>query len=107
MIIYYLFRMNANEDVSYNAAWLCLWIFAETTLGIIVICMFSLPKFIEAEGYVFRRAFHGITGHFRTWSGSGSSTISDSYRSDTATHDTVMLTKVAAHGRQHDEETFV
>ncbi|KAL8925179.1 MAG: hypothetical protein Q9208_003684 [Pyrenodesmia sp. 3 TL-2023] len=106
LIIYYSFLLGAKADVSYNAAWACLWAFAETTLGIIVICTFSLPKFIEAEGHMFRRAFHGIIRPFRTWSVSGSSAASDPYMSDTASKDTVMPRKVVAHGRTHDEEAL-
>ncbi|KAL8744504.1 MAG: hypothetical protein Q9184_007991 [Pyrenodesmia sp. 2 TL-2023] len=107
LIIYYSFGTSANEDVSYNAAWLCLWLFVEVTLGIIVTCTFSLPKFIETEGHVFRRAFRSITKSFRTWSVFGSSATSDSYMSDTATHDSVMLTRVAVRGKEHDEDAFV
>lgn len=40
---------EADADVSYNAAWMGLCIFAEVSFGIIVSCMLSLPKFVESK----------------------------------------------------------
>jgi hypothetical protein len=50
-IIMYLLRMSpADADASYNMAWLGLWVSAEISLGLCVISLLSLPKFMEAKG---------------------------------------------------------
>ena len=38
-----------GADVSYNAVWMGLCIFAEVSFGIIVSCRLSLPKVIESK----------------------------------------------------------
>ncbi|KAL8672747.1 MAG: hypothetical protein Q9168_002801 [Polycauliona sp. 1 TL-2023] len=51
MVILYVSRQDGTTaDISYNVAWMGLWAYAEIGLGIIVICTFSLPKFIEVKG---------------------------------------------------------
>ncbi|KAF2804430.1 uncharacterized protein BDZ99DRAFT_481249 [Mytilinidion resinicola] len=50
-IIMYLLRMaGANADVSYNIAWLGLWVAAEVSFGLCVISLLSLPKLMEVKG---------------------------------------------------------
>lgn len=47
----YLLRMAGNNaDASYNMAWLGLMVVAEISLGLCVISLLSLPKFMEAKG---------------------------------------------------------
>ena len=64
MIIFFTVRAGRkNADVSYNAFWMCLWSYAEISLGIIVSCTLSLPKFIEAKGKKMLLAVCGVTRH--------------------------------------------
>ncbi|KAL8670532.1 MAG: hypothetical protein Q9168_004929 [Polycauliona sp. 1 TL-2023] len=50
MIIFYAVRIGGKDaDVSYNSAFMGFWVFAEISLGIIVICTFSLPKLVESK----------------------------------------------------------
>ncbi|KAH4047460.1 hypothetical protein HBH70_147360 [Parastagonospora nodorum] len=76
-VIVFLVRINQkNADISYITAWLSLCIFAEISFGIIVTCMLSLAKLVEAKGCALRRCFatrSGSTkpkdsGHDRGWS---------------------------------------
>ncbi|KAL8756519.1 MAG: hypothetical protein Q9199_002883 [Rusavskia elegans] len=61
MIILYVARMGEKDaDVSYNAAWMGFWVFAEISLGIIVTSTFSLPKLIEARGKTMRIALSNL-----------------------------------------------
>lgn len=39
-----------NADVSYNIGWLGLWAVAEIALGLVVISLLTMPKFMEAKG---------------------------------------------------------
>ena len=62
MMIYYTTLMSVtNPDVSYNAAWLGCWVYAEVALGIVVTCMLSLPKLVEAKGEKVRKMVSSIT----------------------------------------------
>lgn len=55
MVIVYINRsQRKNADVSYNVLWESLWSSVEISFGIIVTCMFTLPKFIEAKGAKIR-----------------------------------------------------
>ena len=61
MIIFYTVRMSGKDaDVSYNAAWLGCWAYAEIGLVLIVTCTLSLPKFVEAKGKMIRTMFSNI-----------------------------------------------
>jgi len=65
MIILYVIRLGeTNADVSYNSAWQGLWAIAELSLGIIVICTFSLPRFFEARGTMLRNALSSLLQPF-------------------------------------------
>jgi hypothetical protein len=69
MLIVYLTRMGgADADVSYNAAWMGLWAFAEISLGIVVTCMLSLPRLIEAKGQWVRDALSCMSKPFTFFS---------------------------------------
>lgn len=73
MIIVYVSRLGGkNADVSYNTAWQGLWAFAEISLGIIVTCTFSLPKFIEAKGTKLRGIFSSLKRSFTSLTSGGS-----------------------------------
>lgn len=51
MMFTHVVRMEGKAaDASYNALWMTLWAYAEISLGIIVICTLTLPKFIDAKG---------------------------------------------------------
>ena len=51
MVIFYVtHRIKRNADVSYNILFEGLWATVEIGFGIIVTCMFTLPKFIDAKG---------------------------------------------------------
>ena len=74
MIIMYTVRgSEANADFTYNFAWVGLWAFAENALGIIVICAFTLPKFIEARGKKVRSFLSSLIRPFTSY---GSSLLS-------------------------------
>ena len=65
MIILYVTRLDGtNADVSYNIAWMGLWVFAEISFGITVTGTFLLPKFIEAKGTKLHGYFLGLTRSF-------------------------------------------
>jgi hypothetical protein len=84
MIIVYVTRLGGeNADVSYNTAWQGLWAFAEISLGIIVTCMFSLPKFIEAKGAKLRGVFSNLARPFTSLTSGGSFGILMQSRKDT------------------------
>lgn len=71
MIILYVSRQSgARADISYNVAWMGLWVYAEIGLGLIVICTLSLPKFIEVEGQKLRLFLSSTTRSFSSRSGS-------------------------------------
>ena len=73
MIIFYVSRLGgANADVSYNTAWQGLWLFAEISFGIIVICTLLLPKFLEAKGAKLRGIFSSLTRIFASFGSGGS-----------------------------------
>lgn len=62
MIIFYVIRFQKKgADVSYNVLGAGLWASAEISLGIIVICVFTLPKFIEARGAKIRAICWSLT----------------------------------------------
>ena len=61
-----------NADLSYYTIGEGLWAFAEITFGIIVACIFSLPKFIEAEGIKLRSALSSLTRPFTSLTSLGS-----------------------------------
>lgn len=50
MAIVYIVRLSKQPDNSYNTLWEGLWVYAEISLGIILICLMTLPKFIQAKG---------------------------------------------------------
>lgn len=105
MIIYYILLMSgAKADISYNTAWMGLWVLAEISLGIIVSCTFSLPRFVEAEGPRFRTVYRSVTKPLTSIPGFGSllaySKI-DSSLSNTATQDVVALDQVHPETRQY------
>lgn len=65
MIFIYTLRMGGpNGDVSYNTAWQGFWVFAEISLGLIVTCTLTLPRFIEAEGKQLRALISKVSGPF-------------------------------------------
>ena len=62
MIIFYVTRLNGrNADVTYNIAWIGLWVFAEVGFGITVTSTFMLPKFIEARGAKLCHVLFSVT----------------------------------------------
>lgn len=115
MIIVFLTRMGGeNADVSYNTAWLGLWVFAEIALGITAACTFLLPKFIEAEGAKLRGVFSSLTRPFSSLARGGSSGIRTQSKGDTITSqelttDTIKMlepseSELASVNRDHDVE---
>lgn len=65
MVILYLIKMQRDiRDVSYNCAWLGLWVIAEISLGITLIGTIMLPKFIEVEGSKLRGVFSNLARPF-------------------------------------------
>ena len=91
MVIYYLAKMamsGASADRSYNAAWLSLWSYAELSLGILVTCTLSVPKFAEAEGERIRRACRRITMPVRSSVGSSKSFLRSAKEDGSPTEDT-------------------
>ncbi|KAF7513290.1 hypothetical protein GJ744_009711 [Endocarpon pusillum] len=55
VIIIYVLRMSGDHaDVTYNTAWAGFWLLAEISLGTVVTCLLSLPKFVEAHGKLFK-----------------------------------------------------
>lgn len=65
MMIIYVTRLEGeNADVSYNTAWQALWSYAEISLGMIVTCLLSLPKFIEVKGTKLRGFLSSLTRSF-------------------------------------------
>ncbi|KAL8914310.1 MAG: hypothetical protein Q9171_001030 [Xanthocarpia ochracea] len=66
-VIIYTVRMGEEDaDFTYNAAWQCFWVYAEISLGIIVTCTLTLPKFIEARGKRLRAMALTISKPFGT-----------------------------------------
>ena len=62
MIIYYVTRLSGTTaDVTYNIAWMGLWVFAEISFGITVTGTFLLPKFIEAKGTKLLNVYSSLT----------------------------------------------
>ena len=62
MIIFYVTRLDrSNADVTYNIAWMGLWVYAEISFGITVTGTFLLPKFIEAKGAKLRNVYFSLT----------------------------------------------
>lgn len=59
MIIYTVRMGGPNADVSYSVAWQGSWAYVEVSLGLIVTCPLTLPRFNEAEG---RRRCPSISG---------------------------------------------
>ena len=115
MIIVFLTRMGGdNADVSYNTAWLGLWVFAEIGLGITAACTFLLPKFIEAEGTKLRGVFSSLTRPFSSLTRGGSSGIrtqskSGTIASEEVTTDTIKMLRhsesdLPSTHRDHDVE---
>ncbi|KAF2645858.1 hypothetical protein P280DRAFT_476322 [Massarina eburnea CBS 473.64] len=50
-VVMYLLKMpNADSDISYYIGWVGMWSAAEIALGLCVICMLVMPKFMEAKG---------------------------------------------------------
>lgn len=98
MIIFYALRMGEKDaDVSYNAAWMGFWIFAEISLGIIVTSTFSLPKLIEARGKTMRIALSNLArplGSFTSLRTLVRSTRIDQSTSHTATFDQVTVDRI-------------
>ena len=92
MVIYYLAQMamsGASADWSYNAAWLSLWSYAELSLGVLVTCTLSVPKFAKVEGERTRRACRIITMPFRSSVGSSNNFLRSAKEDDgSATEDT-------------------
>ena len=65
MAILYLIKMQGGiRDVSYNCAWIVLWLIAEIGLGITLIGTILLPKFIEVEGSKLRGVFSNLARPF-------------------------------------------
>lgn len=65
MVIFYMIEMRAEiRDISYNCAWLGLWVIAEISLGITLVGTFLLPKFIEVEGPKLRGVFSNLARPF-------------------------------------------
>lgn len=98
MIIVYVPRVaGENADVSYYTHWQGLWAFVEISLGIIVACAFTLPKFIEAKGTKLRGVLSSLTRPFPSLSLGGSFGSPMQSRKDTtasreATPDSVAMT---------------
>ena len=106
MIIFYVTRLGGeNADVSYNTAWQGLWAFAEISLGIIVICTFSLPKFIEAKGTQLRGVFLSITRPFTSLTLGGSFSILMQSK-DTSASQEVTLDRVITIGHSESDLPF-
>jgi hypothetical protein len=70
-MVYFLFRMTThNGDVSYNSAGLGTSALIDISLGVIVSCSLSLPRFFEVKGQGILRTF---SRPFTTFTGSSSS----------------------------------
>ncbi|KAI4255881.1 MAG: hypothetical protein L6R42_006511 [Xanthoria sp. 1 TBL-2021] len=96
--ILYIVRMGEKDaDVSYNAAWLGLWAYAEISLGIILISSFSLPKLIEARGKTMRIVLSNLArplGSFTSLKTLIRSTRIDQSTSHTATFDQATVDRI-------------
>ena len=112
MVIYYLLHMamaGVSADISYNAAWMSLWSYAELSLGILVTCTLSVPKFAEAEGERIRRVYRRFTTPVRLSSVAFSKALlrtakedEASATSDSATRDGTGLERVHADAIEKD-----
>lgn len=49
VVRYFLRIGNIDSDISYNIGWVGLWTVAEIALGLCVICMLAIPKFISSR----------------------------------------------------------
>ncbi|KAL8858966.1 MAG: hypothetical protein Q9178_004447 [Gyalolechia marmorata] len=66
-IIIYTVRMGEEDaDFTYNAAGQGFWAYAEISLGIIVTCTLTLPKFIKARGKKLRAMAWTVSKPFGT-----------------------------------------
>ena len=107
MIIVYVTRLGGpNADVSYNTAWQGLWAFAEISLGIVVTCTFSLPKFIEAKGSKLRGIFSSLTRPFTSLTSGGSPGISMHSKKDRTASQEVALDRVNMIGHSESDLSF-
>lgn len=107
MIIIYVTRLGGeNADVSYNTAWQGLWAFAEISLGIVVICTFSLPKFIEAKGKMLRGLLSSLTRPFTSLTSGLSLGALTQLKKDTSASREVTLDRVAVTGNSESELPF-
>ena len=62
MVIFYVTRSEKkNADRSFNTLGEALWASAEISFGIIVTCIFTLPKFVEAKGAKIQAICSSIT----------------------------------------------
>lgn len=111
MIIIYVTRLGGeNADVSYNTVWQGLWAFAEISLGIVVTCTFTLPKFIEAKGAKLRAVISSLTRpftrSFTSLTSGGSFGRLMQSKKDTTASEGVTLGSVAVIGHSESELPF-
>lgn len=107
MIIVYVLRVGGeNADVSYNTAWQGLWAFAEISLGIVVTCTFSLPKFIEAKGTKLRGVLSSLTRPFTSLTSGGSFGSIMQSKKDTTASEEVTLDRVPMTGYSESDLPF-
>ena len=57
MIMVNVVRSVINPDDSYINLWMRLWVIGEVSIGVSITGIFSLSKFIEAEGPKLRGVF--------------------------------------------------
>jgi len=63
-----------KKDVTYEMTWMGLWGFAEITLGIIIACGLSLPRFFRAHAHTFGILLATISRPFNSfWASTRSS----------------------------------
>ena len=107
MIIFYVTRLDGpNADVTYNIAWMGLWVFAEISFGITVTGTFLLPKFIEARGAKLCSVYFSVTRPLTSLTSKLSFGNLLQSRKDTEVTQDVSLDTVAIAGNSENDPGF-
>ena len=73
-----------NQDASYEMAWMGLWSWAEISLGVIVACTLSLPKFVRAKSKEFGSLFSSVARPFNSFKSMFKTTMTRTRTNETA-----------------------
>ena len=103
----YLLRMaGTNADATYNMAWLGLWVAAEVSLGICVISLLPLPKFIEAKGkHWFSRFIQPFNSFSTSWASLTRLRLTQTDRREEESYSNISLTQIT--NRQTSSEVHL